>query len=288
MVLIALQLVGVTSAAAAQPHLVAVPAGTMDGQSRLIVDLPGTGGSPVPPGSFSVAVNGIARPTRAGPLLSDRLAMALVVDASQAAAPVLQPGLNGVADFALPVSSAIRTTLVADTTPPAVVSALQPGAVELLRGLSALQFRGDRQTVAALDLAVAQLPPEPDNPRLVVLYTAAPEATGRSPAELGARLAAAGVVLAVVTTAGDGGPVPPYWSLAAAATGGVAVSARGPDAVDAFARLATALGTRYLLTFPAPDQLPATAVVRVDTPSGPLTADAIVPAGAPAGARPDV
>ena len=168
LVLIALQLVGVTGTAAAQPNVVAVPAGSMDGQSRLIVDLPDTGGSPVPPGSFSVTVNGTARPTRAGPLLSDRLATALVVDASQDAAPVLQPGLNGVADFALRVPSAMRTTLVVDTSPPAVVSGLQPGGGELLRGLSGLQARGDRDTVAALELAVAQLPPEPDNPRLAV------------------------------------------------------------------------------------------------------------------------
>jgi hypothetical protein len=223
--LIVLQLARVTSALAGQPHLVAVPAGTTGGQSRLIVDLSGTGGSTVPPGSISVAVDQTARPTRAGPLLSDRLAMALVVDTSQAGGPVLQPGPNGVADFALTVPSATRRTLVTDTSPPAVVSRLQPGAVDLLRGLSDLRVRGDRQTVAALDLAVAQLPPEAENPRLVVLYTTAPDATALSAADLATRLTAAGVVLAVVSTASDGGPVPAYWSSAAAVTGGAAVSA---------------------------------------------------------------
>ena len=85
----------------------------------------------------------------------------------------------------------------------------------------------------------------------------------------------------MVSAVGDDGAVPPYWSSVAAATGGVAVSVRDAEVVDAFARLHTALRTRYLLTFPAPNRLPADAVVRIDTPTGPLTAGAVIPAPTP-------
>ena len=272
---------GVTGAGAAQPGIVAVPAGTADGQTRLIVALPRTAdGRGAPP--LSVTVDGTLRPVTTTPLLSDRLAAAVVVDASRDGGPVLQPGVSGVVDLVLGVPGTARAALVADTDPPVVVTPLRAGAAELLDGLSAMQPRGDRRTVAALDLAAAQLPSDAGSPRVVMLYTSAPDAADRSAADLGAGLSAAGIVLAVVTTAADGGPVPPYWSAAAAATGGTAVSVRGPEAVDGFTRLATALQSRYLLTVPAPDRFPATVVVRVDGPDGPLTAETVVSAPPPA------
>jgi hypothetical protein len=272
--LIVLQLVGVASGWAAQPDIGAVAAATRDGRGRLILDLPDAGASSLPPESFSVAVDGRPLPATAVPIMSDRLAMALVVDASQAGRPVLNPGLSGAVDFALATSPTTRSTVVADTSPPAVVAPLRPGPAATLEGLSSIEPQGEPQTAAALDLAVQQLPVEADDPRLVVLYTAA-EAADHPAADLVARLTAAGAVLAVVAV-GDEGAVSPYWSSVAAATGGVAVGARSADVVDAFTRLAAALRTRYLLTFPTPDRLPADAVVRVDAPSGPLTVDVAV------------
>ena len=272
--LLALQPAGATKARAAQQDAVAVPAGTTDGRTRLVVELPA--GRPAP--SWSATVDGSPRPATAVPLLSDRLTMALVVDASQDGGRVLQSGLSGVVDFVFSAPAAARAAVVADTGPPAVVTPLRSGPADLLSGLSALEPRGDRQTVAALDLAAEQLPPEAESPRLVVLYTAAPDAAGRSAADLGARLAAAGIVLGVVTTAGEGGPVPPYWSAAAGATGGTAVSARGTEAVEGFMGLEAALRSRYVVTVPAPDRFPANVAVRVDGASPPLTADAVVPA----------
>src|SRR6476620_9569272 len=47
--------------------------------------------------------------------------------------------------------------------------------------------------------------------------------------------------------------------------------------IPAFDELAGALRTRCLVTFPAPRVLPVAAVVRADTPQGPVTADAVVP-----------
>jgi hypothetical protein len=269
----------VASGWAAPPGGGAAATATQDGRGRVVLDLPDAGASPLPPGSFSVAVDGQSLPSTATPVMSDRLAMALVVDASQAGDPVLHAGLSGAVDFALATSATTRSTVVADTSPPAVVTPLQPGPAAALEGLSGMESHGNRHTAAALDLAVKQLPVEADNPRLVVLYTAASD-TADNPADLVARMTTAGAVLAVVTV-GDDGAVPPYWSSVAAATGGVAVSARSAEVVDAFTRLAAALRTRYLLTFPAPARLPADAVVRVDTPSGPLTIDVALPAATP-------
>ncbi len=78
----------------------------------------------------------------AAPLLSDRLAMALVVDASTGSDPVLQAGLSGVVDFALGTPPATRAALVADATPPTVVTPLQPGPSSVLAGLDRVVPRG--------------------------------------------------------------------------------------------------------------------------------------------------
>ena len=254
----------------------------MDGRGRLVLDLPSADRFALSPGSFLVSVAGQPLPSTAGPVMSDRLAMALVIDASEAAAPVLQRGLSGAADFALATPPAVGCVLVADTSPPSVVTPLQPGPSALLQGLSRMESHGVRQTAVAVELALHQLPVETGDPRLIVLYTAAPDAAGYPAADLVARLTSAGVVLAVVAAAGDDAAAPPYWSSVAAATGGVAVGVRDAEVVDAFARVRTALRTRYLLTFPAPNRLPADAVVRIDTPTGPLTAGAVIPAPTPA------
>ena len=71
-------------------------------------------------------MDGRQQPTITTPVLSDRLAMALVVDTSTAGGPGLPPGLSGLVDFALGAPPATRATLVADTTPPAVVAPCGP------------------------------------------------------------------------------------------------------------------------------------------------------------------
>ena len=136
--LIVLQLAGVASGWAAPPGGGAAATATQDGRGRVVLDLPDAGASPLPPGSFSVAVDGQSLPSTATPVMSDRLAMALVVDASQAGDPVLHAGLSGAVDFALATSATTRSTVVADTSPPAVVTPLQPGPAAALEGLSGL------------------------------------------------------------------------------------------------------------------------------------------------------
>jgi hypothetical protein len=255
------------STAWAQPAGV-VTEDTVAGRARLVV-----GGT----GPIAVTVDGQPQPITTTPVLSDRSAMALVVDASAAGGPGLQPGVSGLVDFALAAPTATRTALVTDTTPPAVVVPLQPGPAGVLSGLSGITPRGDRQTAAALALAAAQLPREPDSPRLVMLYTTS-DSTGESADALAARLRADGIVLAVVTTTANS-----YWAAAAAATGGMAVEARPDGVLDAFGQVENALGTRNLVTLPAPARS-APAVVRV----GSVTVDTTVPAPPGGGVDPGI
>jgi hypothetical protein len=276
LLVLAAQLVAVVGAAAAQPEIVVVARATED-RVRLTVDLRGVEDQPLAPRSFSVAVDGVSRPVTAEPVLSDRLSIVAVVDASDAAGPVLQAGVSGLTSFVLAAPISAPSALVADAAPPDLLAPLRPGPAGALQALAALRPHGDRDTSGAIDRALGQLPADLAAPRVVVLYTAAPDAGGESAADLGERLNAAGALLAVVTTAADGQAASPYWSTVAAATGGIAVSARASEVVPAFDRLAAALRTRYLLTTPLPDRLPATVTVRVDAAGGPLTADAVVP-----------
>ena len=140
---------------------------------------------------------------------------------------------------------------------------------------------GARSTAAALDLAVAQLRAGATDPRLVVLYTGAPDAGGEPAATVVERMRAAGVVLAVV---GSGETASPFWTAVAEGTGGMAVTAGPSGVIGAFDQVTAALGTRYLVTFPAPARLPATVAVQVDTAGGPVSTEATVtPAAAPPG-----
>ena len=90
---------------------------------------------------------------------------------------------------------------------------------------------GARSTAAALDLAVAQLRAGATDPRLVVLYTGAPDAGGEPAATVVERMRAAGVVLAVV---GSGETASPFWTAVAEGTGGMAVTAGPSGVIGAF------------------------------------------------------
>ena len=177
----------------------------------------------------------------------------------------------------LTASPSIRIALVVDNTPPALVVPLRPGRAEAVRGLAMVQPGGGRQTGAALEMALRQLPADTAQPRLLVLYTGAADAGGEPAAELAERLSAAGVVLAVISPTDDGEPVPPYWSTAATATGGVTASAQPSRVVAAFEQVAAAAASRYVLTFPVPAQLPTHVTVRVNSGDELLTTDVLVP-----------
>ena len=269
----------ITGAASPQPGISAVAAGPTEGHVRLTVDVPDRAGAVPGPEAFSVSVRGAPLPVRAEPVLSGRLAMGLVVDASEAGSAVLQSGLSGVADFALALAPTTRSALVIDTTPPRLLAPLTVGPTGIVEALNTVQAGGARQTAVALQQAVQQLPTDPTEPRLLVLYTSAADA-GEPAADLVARLNAAGVVLAVVGVLTAEQAALDYWARASAGTGGVVVNAAPTEIMPAFETLAAALRNRFLLSIPEPSALPAQLAVRAETSSGPLATSVLVPAPA--------
>jgi hypothetical protein len=242
-------------------------------QVSLIVNVGGDA-RPIRPEAVSVTVGDVRQQTTVVPVISDQLATGLIIDASEAGGRSLQGWLSGASRFVLELPAAARTAVITDSTPPAVVAGLQQGPVDLVRALSAVQSRGERRTSEAFTLALRQLPATPAGPRVLVLYTSSPDAGGEPATRLAARLRNAQTVLVVVSSATDTG----YWSTVTRATGGSLAPATAAVTNPAFNQVATALRARYLVGFPTPAELPATAAVRVDAGAVTLTANPVVPA----------
>jgi hypothetical protein len=270
LVVCAVQWLAATGAVAADLAIVAVFPPTA-GHALMVVDV-GPDAEPVSSQSASVTVDGLPQPTTVVPVLSDGLAVGLVVDASDTGRASLPTRLSGAARFILETPAAAHATVVADTTPPAVVAPLQQGPVNIVRALSAVQAGGARRTSDALTLAVRQLPARPTGPHVVVLYTSGPDAGGERAAHLAERLVQAHVVLVVISTARDAG----FWSQVTRDTGGFLAPSEGASGVKAFDRMAALLRARYLLTFPTPARLPTLVSVQLDTGKGRLTNVAVV------------
>lgn len=253
--------------------IVAVAVSAPDRQVTLVADVRPANGKQVPLERFAVMADDVRLPTRTVPVISDRPAIGLVVDASAAGATAVHDGVSGAANFLLQMPLAARTVVVADTTPPRVLAPLRVGAAVALQALSAVPVQGQPDTSKALTLVLGQLPPTGDGLRVVVVQTSRPDAGGEPAANLAERLQEAHVVLSVVTTGRD----TDYWTKVTAATGGVVVAAPPAAPMTAFDDVAAALRTRYVVTFAPPEQLPARVAVQVRTADGTLTADAVVP-----------
>jgi hypothetical protein len=227
------------------------------------------------PGTFEVASGDSGQlPTDARPVLGPQLAAATVLDTSAAGAGDLQNGINGSTNLLLQLPDGVRNLVIADGgDAPRTLSPLTQGATEAVAALNSAHADGNRHTGAALDAAAAGLPPEAGRSRLVLLYTGAPDAGGEPADQLGRRLARAGVVLAVVTT----GPGQRYWSDAAGVTGGVVVPTTGAASLKPFDQLASALRSRFVLTFPRPSTLPATVRVSMTVAGQTVSRSAMVP-----------
>jgi hypothetical protein len=260
-----------TGAAVPLPDVAVLPAA--DRHVSLVVNVPASAKT-VRPESVSVTVRGARQPTTVVPVISDQLAVGLVVDASEAGGKQLQAWLSAAARFVLETPAATRAAVIADTTPPVVVAGLRQGPIDLVRALSAVRAHGERRTSEALTLAMRQLPAAPPGPRVVVLYTSSPDAGGEAAAALAGRLTKAHALLVVVSTATD----TLYWSRVTRATGGLLAPALAPAVTPALDQVAEMLRTRYLITFPTPGRVPAQASVRVDLGDVALTAEAVVPA----------
>jgi hypothetical protein len=279
--LIAVLVFGAAPAVAVPLPVTAVLTG--GGQTSVVVDLSAS----TSPGRAVVAVtrDGEPQSARLVPVVSDDLAVALVVDTSAAGAATLPAWLSAAARFMLEAPARTRAVVVTDSAPAAAVTGPQRGPLEIVRALDGIRARGQRDTAAALTLAAGQFPGTPAGRRVVVFYTSAPDAGGESAAALAARFRAAGTILVVVGTAAAGR----YWADAAAATGGFFAPAGEPVVVPALDQVQTTLAGRYLVQFETPPDLPARVSVRVDTGDLTLTGDALVtaPPGEPGG-WPDV
>lgn len=92
----------------------------------MVADVRPAGTTPLPPDAFSVVSGGRRVPARAVPLISDRLAVGLVLDASSDTAAALHAGLSGTTSFVLQLPASARVTAVADRNPPVLVAPLAP------------------------------------------------------------------------------------------------------------------------------------------------------------------
>jgi len=268
----ALQSLGAAATAGSQLVILAVETSAVDRQVTVVADVRSAGATPIGSEAFSVTAGGVWLPTRVEPVLSDQLAVGLVVDGSRHGAATLHSGVSGPANLLLQLPVAGRVAAVADTSPPVVMAPLAVGAKDALSALDALRPHGERHTSQALTVALRQLPVSPGEPRLLLLFTGAADAGGEPAADLAQRLKKAHTLLAVVSTAADNA----YWSRVTAATGGVLVAPQATDLIAAFETLLDPLRTRYLLTFPAPERVPARVTVRVTTAAGTVSADAFV------------
>jgi hypothetical protein len=269
-----------TVAAAAAPVPLPVTAVLVNGaQTSVVVDLSASTRS----GRRSVAVtrDGAPQPATLVPVVSDGLAVTMIVDTSAAGAASLPAWLSAGARFILEAPSTTQGVVIADSAPAATIVGPQRGAMGIVRALTSVRAHGKRDTAAALTLAGRQFPAAAAGRRMVVLYTTAPDAGGPSAEALSARLRATGTILVVVGTA-DGDR---YWAGAAAATGGFFAPAGDPVVIPALDQVETTLQGRYLVRFPTPASLPARMSVRVDTGDLALTGDVVV-GGAAAAAPP--
>ncbi|GID93756.1 VWA domain-containing protein [Amorphoplanes digitatis] len=237
----------------------------------LVVDL-----SAVPGAARTATVTVDGAPLRAEltPVISDGLAVVLVVDASDAGAPALPAWLSAAARFVLEVPSGTRASAIADTSPPALLTPPGRGPAGVVAALSSVRAGGRRSTSSALTLALRQFPGAATGPRVVVVYTSSADAGGESAAALAARLVRAETMLVVVGAAGDGA----YWADAARATGGFFAPAGTPVVVPALDQVETTLRGRHLVRFATPADRPARVSVRIDTGGLSLTGGAVVPA----------
>jgi hypothetical protein len=269
----------IPSAGAATPaaqgyEILAVRTSSPDDVSLVLVAPPGVHG----PATMQVVAAGEQLPSTVDPALSDRSAIALVIDAStDAGQPLRGGGLAGAANFLLQLPSGAATAVIADRRPPEVVASISVGVTDDLRATSSIRAQGRRATADALALAMDQVSVRATAQPVIVLYTTASDAEGEPALVLAERVRAAGAVMAVVTAEEDDG----YWQAVARLTGGaaIAVSAEG-GALKAFDLAVDQLARRSTVTFRRPAADVDSVVLRVQAAGGPTSLDVPLPAAA--------
>ncbi|MEV4703317.1 hypothetical protein [Actinoplanes sp. NPDC049316] len=263
-------------AAAAVPARLPIAAVLVRGErTAVVVDL--SAGTRSGHRSVTVTRDGVPQWAHLAPVMSDGLAVALVLDTSVTGAATLPAWRSAGARFILEAPAATRAVVIDSSAPAAVIAGPAGGPAGTVRALSSVPARGVRDTAAAMTLALRQFPAAAPGRRLVVLYTTGLDAGGQDAGALAAGFRQSGTILVVVGPAVAGS----YWAAVAAATGGFFAPARESDVGPALDQVSTVLASRYLVEFPTPPTLPAQVSVRVDTADLTLTGDTVV-AAAPA------
>ena len=140
---------------------------------------------------------------------------------------------------------------------PQVVAPLNAHPAEALSAISALEVGGSRATSAATRLAAESLQSGPPGPRVIIVYTGGPDEQGPSVERLSEAVLQANAVVNVIPAGAES-----IWPSVVERTGGVILPPTGAaDIAQSYGRLATMLSEQYLVTFQAPDELPAVAQV---------------------------
>ena len=269
----ALLWLGASEAAAADLTIVGAGVSRTDGLVSLVVEVGSATSEPIGPASFSVTARTVPQRVDAVPVLSDQLAVGVVVDGSEGGRPGLESGLAGAANFVLQQQPMAGAVVVADKAPPKVMSTAEAKPADVVPALSSIEAGGQRQTAEAVSVALRELQRIPARSRMVILHTAAADAGGLPASDLAAKLIDAHTALAVVSASPDSS----YWLDVTRRTGGVLTTPAVGNVFAAFDQIADVMRSRYLLTFKPTAQSTSPIVVRLDTPEGSATAVTVVP-----------
>ena len=224
----------------------------------MVVEPPSTPQNGSEKESCTVTIDGEPVATTVSPMASGDLSVALVIDtASDLTTQELAAVQSGAIDFLLGLPQEANSMVVTAGGKPQVVAPLNAHPAEALSAISALEVGGSRATSAATRLAAESLQSGPPGPRVIIVYTGGADEQGPSVERLSEAVLLANAVVNVIPAGAES-----IWPSVVERTGGVVLPpTRAADIAQSYGRLATMLSEQYLVTFQAPDGLPAVAQV---------------------------
>ena len=207
--------------------------------------------------SCSVTIDGEPVATTVSPMASGDLSVALVIDTASGLTPQeLAAVQSGATEFLLRLPRGAHTMVVAAGGEPQVVAPLNADRAEALSAISALRAGGSRATMAATMLAAQSLESAPPGPRAIIVYTHGLDEQAVPADRLSQAVLNSEAVVNVIQTGTDS-----LWPSVVDQAGGVVVTTNAENIVQSFGDLAATLDDQYVVTFQAPDELPAVAQV---------------------------
>ena len=246
------------AAAGDELRVIAVHTGASQ-QVTMVVEPPSTArGRAANEETCTVTFDGETVATTVEPMASGDLSVALVIDtATSLTAEELAAVQKGAIDFLLGLPPSAQTMVVTAGGEPEVVASLDAHPAEAVGAISALSAGGSRDTSAATRLAAESLQSAPPGPRVIVVYTRGADDADPSVEQLSDAVLQADAVIDVIPTGSES-----IWPSVVERAGGVVLPPTGAaDIAQSYGRLATMLSDQYLVTFQAPDELPALAQV---------------------------